>query len=64
MQSPLQVISGDRHEPWHVPRTQICPVPQTLLQEPQLCASLWKSTQAPAQIVVPPGQAHTPETQT
>jgi len=46
----------------HVLLTQT-PLLQTVGQVPQCCGSVLRSTQVPAQSVVPPLQAHTPLTQ-
>jgi hypothetical protein len=43
----------------HAPRVQTAPAEQAAAQAPQFSASVWRSTQPPAQSTVPPGHAAT-----
>jgi hypothetical protein len=47
---------------WHCPFTQPSPLPQTVEQLPQCCASLCRLTQVPPQSLSPLGQTHWPAT--
>jgi hypothetical protein len=65
VQAPLQPVGGPLGQALHVPFVHVEPVGHTLSHVPQLNSSVWRSTQLPLQLNVPPVQlsAHVPPMQ-